>query len=66
LRPCHRRDHCGKTESPGGARELLDDKNEKIGVVDDLIITPDKSVLVFIGAGGLLGMAKHDGAIPVS
>jgi hypothetical protein len=34
----------GKTESPGGARELLDDKNEKIGVVDDLIITPDKSV----------------------
>jgi hypothetical protein len=32
----------GKAESPGGARELLDD-HEKIGVVDDLIITLDKS-----------------------
>jgi predicted peroxiredoxin len=29
----------GKAESPDGARELLDDKNEKIGVVADLIIS---------------------------
>ena len=57
----------GKAESPGGARKLLDDDNEKIGVVDDLIITPDKSVsYAIIGAGGFLGMAKHDVAIPVS
>jgi hypothetical protein len=46
---------------------LLDDKNEKIGVIDDLIITPNKSVsCAIIGAGGFLGMAKHDVAIPVS
>jgi biopolymer transport protein ExbB len=34
--------------------------------VDDLIITPDKSVsYAIIGAGGFLGMGKHDVAIPV-
>ena len=39
---------------------------EKIGTVDDLIITPDKSVsYAIIGAGGFLGMGKHDVAVPV-
>jgi PRC-barrel domain len=40
---------------------------EKIGTIDDLIITPDKSVsYAIIGAGGFLGMGRHDVAIPVS
>jgi sporulation protein YlmC with PRC-barrel domain len=47
-------------------KSVYNDKNEKIGVVDDLIITPDKSVsYAIIGAGGFLGMGKHDVAIPV-
>jgi sporulation protein YlmC with PRC-barrel domain len=47
-------------------KAVYNDKNEKIGVVDDLIITPDKSVsYAIIGAGGFLGMGKHDVAIPV-
>ena len=47
-------------------KAVYNDKNEKIGVVDDLIITPEKSVsYAIIGAGGFLGMGKHDVAIPV-
>jgi sporulation protein YlmC with PRC-barrel domain len=47
-------------------KAVYNDKNERIGTVDDLIITPDKSVsYAIIGAGGFLGMGKHDVAIPV-
>ena len=47
-------------------KAVYNDKNEKIGVVDDLIITPDKSVsYAIVGVGGFLGMGKHDVAIPV-
>jgi len=47
-------------------KPVYNDKNEKIGVVDDLIITPDRSVsYAIIGAGGFLGIGKHDVAIPV-
>ena len=43
------------------------DANEKIGVVDDLIITPDQYVsYAIIGVGGFLGLRKHDVAVPVS
>ncbi len=36
-------------------------------MVDDLIISPDKKLTyAIIGAGGFLGMGKHDVAIPVS
>ena len=39
----------------------------KIGSVDDLIIAPDKSLsYAIIGAGGFLGMGKHDVAIPIT
>jgi sporulation protein YlmC with PRC-barrel domain len=48
-------------------KAVYNDKNEKIGTVDDLIISPDKSVsFAIIGVGGFLGMAKHDVAIPIS
>jgi sporulation protein YlmC with PRC-barrel domain len=48
-------------------KAVYNDKKEKIGNVDDLIISPDKSVsFAIIGAGGFLGMGKHDVAIPVN
>jgi sporulation protein YlmC with PRC-barrel domain len=48
-------------------KAVYNDKNEKIGTVDDLIITPDRSVsYAIIGAGGFLGIGKHDVAIPMS
>jgi sporulation protein YlmC with PRC-barrel domain len=48
-------------------KEVYNDKSEKVGVVEDLIIAPDKAVsYAIIGAGGFLGMGKHDVAIPVN
>jgi len=42
-------------------------KSEQIGTIDDVIIAPDKSAsYAIIGAGGFLGMDKHDVAIPVA
>jgi sporulation protein YlmC with PRC-barrel domain len=46
--------------------DVYNDKNEKIGRVDDLIIAPDGSLSVaIIDVGGFLGMAAHRVAIPV-
>ena len=46
---------------------IYNEKNEKVGSVDDLIVSPSKAVsYAIIGAGGFLGVAKHDVAIPVS
>jgi len=48
-------------------KDVYNDKNEKVGVVEDLIITPDKALsYAIIGAGGFLGMGKHDVAIRVN
>lgn len=46
---------------------VFNDQNERVGTVDDVIIAPDKSVsYAIINAGGFLGLAKHDVAVPVS
>lgn len=46
---------------------VYNDKNEKIGSVDDLIVSPSKDVsYAIIGAGGFIGLGKHDVAVPVS
>ncbi len=46
---------------------VYNDKDEKVGSVDDIIITPDKAVsYAIVGTGGFLGLAKHDVAMPVS
>jgi hypothetical protein len=46
---------------------IYNEKNEKVGSVDDLIVSPSKAVsYAIIGAGGFLGVAKHDVAIPVN
>ncbi len=48
-------------------QDVYNDKSEKVGVVDDLIIAPDKAVsYAIIGTGGFLGVDKHDVAIPVN
>ena len=45
-------------------KDVYNDKNEKVGQVNDLIIAPDKAVsYAIIEAGGFLGMSKHDVAI---
>jgi sporulation protein YlmC with PRC-barrel domain len=46
---------------------VYNDTNERVGSIDDVIVTPDKSVsYAIINAGGVLSVAKHDGAVPVS
>jgi hypothetical protein len=48
-------------------KDVFNDKNEKVGVVEDLIIAPDKAVsYAIVSAGGFLGMGKHDVAIRVN
>ena len=47
--------------------DVYNDKNEKVGKMYDIIIAPDKAVSYgIIAAGGFLGIAKHDVAIPVN
>src|SRR5690348_15534801 len=48
-------------------KPVYNENKQKIGTIDDLIITPDRSVsYAIIGAGGFLGVGKHDVAIPVN
>ena len=42
-------------------KAVYNDNKQKIGVVDDLIIAPDRSVTyAIIGVGGFVGVGKHD------
>jgi sporulation protein YlmC with PRC-barrel domain len=46
---------------------VFNDKDERVGSIDDIIIAPDKAVsYTIINAGGFTGLTKHDVAIPVS
>src|ERR1051325_1891524 len=48
-------------------KPVYNDNNEKIGTVDDIVVTPSKwTPYAIIGVGGFLGMGKHDVAIPMS
>lgn len=48
-------------------KTIYNDSGTKVGKVDDLIISPDKKVTyVIVGAGGFVGIGRHDVAIPVS
>jgi sporulation protein YlmC with PRC-barrel domain len=45
---------------------VYNSSDEKIGEVEDLIITPEKAVsYAIVGTGGFLGIDRHDVAIPV-
>ena len=42
-------------------KNVFNDKGETIGKIDDIIVAPDKAVsYAIIGAGGFLGMGRHD------
>jgi uncharacterized protein YrrD len=46
---------------------VYNDLNERIGSVDDIIVTFDKSVsYAIVNAGGFLAVTKHNVAVPVS
>src|SRR5271168_4529025 len=46
---------------------VYNDRNERIGSIDDVIVTTEKSVsYAIINAGGFLAVTKHDVAVPVS
>ena len=48
-------------------KPVYNDKNEKVGDVDDLIIAPDSSVsYAIIGVGGFLGLGERQVAVPVN
>ena len=48
-------------------KKVFNDDRQAIGTIDDVVIAPDRSVsYAIIRAGGFLGLAKHDVAIPVS
>jgi sporulation protein YlmC with PRC-barrel domain len=47
-------------------KTIYNEMGQKVGKVEDIIISPDKSVsYVIVGAGGFIGMGRHDVAIPV-
>lgn len=48
-------------------KTIYSDVGQKIGTVEDLIISPERSVsYVIVGAGGFVGVGRHDVAIPVA
>jgi len=48
-------------------KTIFNESGQKVGKVQDIIIAPDKSVsYVIVGAGGFIGMGRHDVAIPVT
>jgi sporulation protein YlmC with PRC-barrel domain len=48
-------------------KAIYNDNNEKIGNVDDVIFSRNGSAsFAIVGAGGFLGMGKHDVAVPLS
>jgi sporulation protein YlmC with PRC-barrel domain len=48
-------------------QSIFNDKDERVGSIDDIIVAPDKAVsYAVINAGGFTGLTKHDVAVPVS
>jgi sporulation protein YlmC with PRC-barrel domain len=48
-------------------QSVYNDKDERVGSIDDIIIAGDKAVsYAIVNAGGFLAVTKHDVAIPVS
>jgi sporulation protein YlmC with PRC-barrel domain len=48
-------------------QRVYNDKNEKIGEVEDIIISPERSAsYAIVSTGGFLGIGSHDVAIPAT
>ena len=46
---------------------VFNSQDERVGFVDDLIVGGDRAVTyAIVNAGGFVGLAKHDVAVPVS
>ena len=47
-------------------KTVFNENNEKVGRIDDLIVAPTGELsFVIVGAGGFVGVGRHDVAIPV-
>jgi sporulation protein YlmC with PRC-barrel domain len=47
-------------------KTVYNENNQKVGRIDDLIVAPDSAIsFAIIGAGGFVGLGRHDVAIPV-
>ena len=47
--------------------DVYNEQGEKVGKVEDLIVTPDNAVsFAIVGAGGFIGVRRHHVAIPVT
>ena len=45
---------------------IFNDKGEKVGKVEDIIVAPNKKVsYAIVGAGGFAGLGEHNVAIPI-
>jgi sporulation protein YlmC with PRC-barrel domain len=48
-------------------KAVFNDQKRRIGTIDDIIVAPDRAIsYAIIGAGGCVGLGKHDVAIPVN
>lgn len=48
-------------------KTVYNDSGDKVGKVEDLIVSPDKNVsYLIIGAGGFIGIGRHDVAISIN
>lgn len=48
-------------------KTVYNESGQSVGKVEDIIIAPDKNVsYLIIGAGGFIGIGRHDVAIPVA
>ncbi|MHB0992117.1 MAG: PRC-barrel domain-containing protein [Burkholderiales bacterium] len=48
-------------------KAVYNDDNKKIGVIDDMIVSPERSIsYAVIGVGGFLGMDRHNVLVPFS
>ena len=46
---------------------VYNEQKQRVGKIDDLIIAPDTAVsFVIVGAGGFVGLGRHDVAIPAT
>ena len=48
-------------------QNIYNEENQRVGKIEDLIIAPDTAVsFVIVGAGGFVGVGRHDVAVPVT
>jgi sporulation protein YlmC with PRC-barrel domain len=48
-------------------KPVFNEKGDKVGNMEDVIVAPNKAVsYVIVGAGGFVGIGRHDVAIPVA